>query len=305
MHATKNLLTLGYDFQILIMPWVNFHSHSHFCDGKAAPEEFIIAAISKGFPAYGYTSHAPVPFSSPWNIPVGKLQDYISEISRIKTKYAGEIRVYTGLEVDYIDGLWGRRVPELVDIPLDYFIGSVHYIGKFPDGTGFCFDGQPDGFFSGMEQLYQNDFRRAITGYYHSVMRMVEQDNPDVVGHMDKIKMHNSVRPYLNETDKWYTDLVNESLEVIRQKGCIIEVNTRGLYKHNPPLLYPGRSILERIHEKNIPVMLNSDSHHPDEIEAGYSQAAALLLEIGFKSVRTLMDGNWQDVAFDEKGLLI
>lgn len=287
------------------MSWVNFHSHSQFCDGKAAPEAFIAAAINKGFPAFGCTSHAPVPFDSHWNMAADRLQEYLKEIRRLKIKFNGEIQVYTGLEVDFIDGHWGHYMPELKNTILDYYIGSVHYIGRYPDGSFFCFDGKPEGFFSGIEVLFQNDFRKAITAYYNSVAHMVEYDTPDVIGHMDKIKMHNSVHPYLNEEEKWYTNLVDESLELIKQKGCIVEVNTRGLYKHNPPLLYPGAWILERIFKKKIPVMLNSDSHHPDEIENGFSYAAALMHEIGFRTLRILLDGRWQDAAFNENGLVL
>jgi len=287
------------------MPWVNYHSHSLYCDGKAVPEDFIKLAIEKGFPAYGYSSHAPVPFASKWNMAMEKLPEYFEELARIKAGFSGKIQVYTGLEIDYIEGLWGYRKSWLDARPLDYVIGSVHYIGRFPDGSYFCFDGQPKAFFRGIELLYQNDFRKAITTYYHFVMRMAEIDCPDIVGHMDKIKMHNCVQPYLNEEAKWYTDLVEETLEVIRQKGCMVEVNTRGLYKHNPPLLYPGPWVLKRLYQKKIPVMLNSDAHHPDEIESGFTHAAALLREIGFKTLRVLIDGKWQDKAFHVKGLVL
>jgi histidinol-phosphatase (PHP family) len=287
------------------MPWVNYHSHSLFCDGKAAPEEFIVAAINNGFKAYGYSSHAPVPFASQWNMPADKLSEYLSEITRIKTKYANEIQVYTGLEVDYIEGLGGLQKSGLGNPLLDYVVGSVHYIGEFPDGSHFCFDGETEAFFKNIEILYQNNFRKAITTYYHSLMRMVEVDNPDVIGHMDKIKMHNSFKPYLNEEDKWYIELVEESLEIIKQKGCIVEVNTRGLYKKDPPVLYPGLWVLERIYQKKIPVMLNSDSHHPNEIELGFSTAAKLLREIGFRTLRILIDGKWLDKAFSEHGMIL
>jgi histidinol-phosphatase (PHP family) len=287
------------------MPWANFHSHSLFCDGKAAPEDFIVAAIKKGFPAYGYSSHAPVPFPSLWNLAPEKLQDYLDEINRLKIKFAGEIQIYTGLEIDYIEGLWGHQLSGLKDTPIDYFIGSVHYIGQFPNGSHFCFDGQPDAFFEGIELLYHNDFRKAITLYYNSVMQMVETDKPDVIGHLDKIKMHNAVHPYLAGEEKWYTNLVEETLEVIRQKGCMIEVNTRGLYKHIPPVLYPGTWVLKRIYQKKIPVILNSDSHHPDEIDLGFAYAAKLLREIGFKLLKVLLDGKWQEKAFNDEGLLM
>jgi len=287
------------------MPWVNYHSHSLFCDGKAPAEDFIITAIEKGFQSYGYTSHAPVPFPSRWNMESGRLHEYLDEISRIRLIYGDKIQVYTGLEVDYIDNYWGFRQLGLADGDLDYFIGSVHYINRFPDGTFFCFDGQPEAFFKGIESLYKKNFRKAITDYYNNLRLMVENEKPDIIGHMDKIKMHNSVSAYFNEEDKWYRDEVVKTLDLIAEKGCIVEVNTRGLYKHNPPMLYPGKWVLEQAFQRKIPVMVNSDAHHPDEIESGFIPAAETLKDIGYKYLRILLDNTWQDLPFDETGLKI
>jgi histidinol-phosphatase (PHP family) len=289
---------------LLYMSWANYHSHSLFCDGKAAPEDFIIAAIAKGFCAYGFSSHAHVPFPSHWNMDISRLDEYLNEVLRLRSAYAGKIEIYTGLEVDYIDGQWGFGSSGLKDKKLDYVIGSVHYIGCLPDGSFFFFDGQPDAFFRGIEILYQNDYRKALTGYYHSVRSMIEQERPDIVGHLDKIKMHNTVRPYFNEGEKWYKEQVEETLGLIAQNGCILEVNTRGYIKQNPPMLYPGKWVLERAFQYNIPVMLNSDAHHPEEIDAGFSNAAAILKDIGYESLRVLLDGRWQDMPFNENGLL-
>jgi histidinol-phosphatase (PHP family) len=303
--AAKKTINFRPSLELWNMPWVNYHSHSLFCDGKALPEEFIKPAVGKGFPAFGYSSHAPVPFASRWNMAADKLPGYRAELARIKSDYADRIEVYAGLEVDYIEGLWGYRQSGLHQQGFDYCIGSVHYIGRFPDGSHFCFDGEPDAFFKGIGALYHHDFTRAIRNYYQSVMRMVEVDKPDIIGHLDKIKMHNSVKPYLNEEETWYIDLVEETLEVIRKHGSILEVNTRGLYKHNPPLLYPASWVLKRALEKKIPVMLNSDSHHPDEIESGFDYASAILREIGFRTLRVLLNNQWQDVAFVENGLIV
>jgi len=181
----------------------------------------------------------------------------------------------------------------------------VHYIGQLPDDSHFCFDGQPEGFFQGIELLYHNDFRKAITVYYHAMMRMAEVDRPDIIGHMDKIKMHNAFRPYLNEEEKWYTSLVEDTLEVILQKGGMVEVNTRGLYKTHPPFALSGEMGAGMHSPKKIPILLNSDAHHPDEIDSGFSYAAELLREIGFQSLRVLIDGKWQDKAFDKEGLIL
>jgi histidinol-phosphatase (PHP family) len=286
------------------MPWANYHSHSHYCDGKAAPEDFIIAAVKKGFPAYGFSSHAPVPFASRWNMEREKLPEYIEEISRIKQLYSEIIQVYTGLEIDYIDGQWGYQLSGLKVPSFDFIIGSVHYIGQLPDGSHFCFDGQPEAFFEGIEILYKNDFRKALINYYSLLRCMVETDVPDIIGHMDKIKMHNTVKTYFREDEKWYVKEVEHTLDLIARCNCIVEVNTRGLYKHDPPLMYPSAWVLERIYKKGIPVMLNSDSHHPDEIDLGFTYAASVLRDIGFKTLMVLFNGKWQGKPFNDMGYL-
>ena len=38
---------------------------------------------------------------------------------------------------------------------------------------------------------------------------------------------------------EWYRKQVKETLDLIAEKGCIMEVNSRGLYKHDPPLVIP------------------------------------------------------------------
>jgi histidinol-phosphatase (PHP family) len=133
---------------------------------------------------------------------------------------------------------------------------------------------------------------------------MVQKERPDIVGHMDKIKMHNTVRPYFSEEDPWYREQVEESLYLISRTGCIMEVNTRGYYKHDPPLLYPGKWVLERAFDLRIPVLLSSDAHHPDEIESGLSYAAGILKDIGYRTLRILLDGRWEDRSFSERGLV-
>ena len=286
------------------MPWVNFHSHSLFSDGKAAPEEFVKSAVSKKFAAFGCSCHSPVPFNTRWNMDAGRLDEYLLEIARIRLVYKDVIEVYAGLELDYLEGVPHLPVSVLKKKGCHYILGSVHFIDRFPDGSWFSFDGKPDVFFNAVEIIYKNDFRKAITSYYEKTRQMIDRDCPDVVAHMDKIKMHNTVRPYFDEEAEWYRKQVNETLDLIAEKGCIMEVNTRGLFKQKPPLLYPGPWVIKQAHQRGIPVMLNSDAHHPDEIDFGFAETALLLKQTGYKTLRILHQDTWQDVPFNEKGIL-
>jgi histidinol-phosphatase (PHP family) len=285
------------------MSWVNYHSHTLFCDGKAEPEAYLKHALLNNFAAWGFSAHAPVPFPSVWNMPANQLDAYLAEIHRLKMAYNGRMEVYAGLETDFIPEISVDNLPDRSRF--DYIIGSVHYMGRWPDGSHFCFDGQPEMFFSGIESLYKNNFREAITAYFRLMMRMVKEIKPDIVGHLDKIKMHNSFQPYLDEKAAWYVKLVEETLDLIRHTGSILEVNTRGLYKHNPSIFYPGEWIVERALQKKIPLVINSDAHHPDDLLSGFPAALQLLGQMGCKTLRVLLGGRWQDVPFTHEGLLI
>ena len=48
----------------------NYHSHSLYCDGRASMEDFVRFALSEGFTSYGFSSHAPLPFSTAWTMAV-------------------------------------------------------------------------------------------------------------------------------------------------------------------------------------------------------------------------------------------
>ena len=65
-------------------------------------EDFIRFAISEGFSSYGISSHAPLPFSTAWTMEWDRMDDYLSEFSRLKEKYADKIELAIGLEIDYL-----------------------------------------------------------------------------------------------------------------------------------------------------------------------------------------------------------
>ena len=60
-------------------------------------------ALSEGFTSYGFSSHAPLPFSTAWTMEWDIMDDYLSEFHRLKEKYAGRIELYIGLEIDYLN----------------------------------------------------------------------------------------------------------------------------------------------------------------------------------------------------------
>ena len=66
------------------------------------------AARAAGYGVLGFSSHAPLPFPTDWNMPLERLDDYAAEIRRLAADWAAEdppLDIYLGLEIDWIEGL--------------------------------------------------------------------------------------------------------------------------------------------------------------------------------------------------------
>jgi histidinol-phosphatase (PHP family) len=251
----------------------------------------------------GFSGHCPVPFENKWSISKNQLQLYFQEIAENKSRYKNLIQVYKGLEVDFIPGIIDLNDPWLKTFPLDYTVGSVHFVGTYQNGRSWEIDGPHKIFLDGLQKIYHGDVIEVVRRYFQLTRQMVRTACPDIIGHMDKIKMQN--RGIWNEDDGWYQKEILNTLEEISATDAIIEVNTRGIYKKLTSEPYPGRWILKKIHEMNIPIQLNSDAHHPSEITKNFKQMAILLKSLGFSNLWILHDHEWQPVPFWEDGLLI
>jgi histidinol-phosphatase (PHP family) len=279
--------------------WTNYHTHTDFCDGKKSIAEVVAAAKEMTMPVIGFSSHAPLPFECKWSMRPSQLNSYLSEIKTIKL-LDKSIDIYAGLEVDFIPG---KTSPSSFRHQLDYVIGSIHFVDTFEDGQRWEIDGPYSSFRTGLDKIFQNDMKAAVLRYLELTRQMITESSPDIIGHLDKIKMQNKERTLYKEDEAWYQDAMRQTLRVIREAGSIVEVNTRGMYQGKTTTAYPSPWIIEEISKMNIPVTLSSDAHHPEDLVNGFSAAAKILLQAGIKKIRILSEGKWRDVSFDEHGI--
>jgi histidinol-phosphatase (PHP family) len=278
------------------MKLYNLHTHCHYCDGQGEPEEYVRAAIGAGFHTLGFSSHAPVPFTNTFAIADEEsLGKYCLEIRSLQQKYSHRINIFLGLEMDYIEGMTGNFDLTRNTYGLDYVIGSVHLVRNGAEERLWFIDGpRVESFDNGLREVFGGDIRKAVTAYYDQVNRMISTQKPDIVGHFDKIKMHNKGR-YFQEDEPWYSDLIMETLENIKTTGAIVEVNTRGIYKKRSDDLYPGIRALEHMNTMNIPIALSADAHKPDEINGYYPEALQILRGIGFRKMMYFSGSGWKE----------
>jgi histidinol-phosphatase (PHP family) len=278
--------------------WTNYHTHTSYCDGKASIREVIDSAQRQGLGSLGFSSHAPLPFERKWCMKPDELNQYLAEIS--SAKRSESLEIYAGLEVDFIPG---SISPSTFRQKLDYVIGSVHFVDEMPDGNRWEIDGPYEEFLKGLNQIFKGNIKAGVCRYLELTRQMIRDGTPDIVGHLDKIRMQNKEKSTFNENENWYRQEIRKTLSIAREAGCIVEINTRGWYQGKITTPYPSPWVIDEISKLDIPVTLSSDAHHPDDLINHFPKAADMLLGAGIKKIRILTDGKWRDVRFDEHGI--
>lgn len=274
----------------------NYHTHSHYCDGKGDIKEYIEMAISKGLTHLGFSGHAPVPFENTFAISNDKYNDYCSKINRLKEEYNDKIKIFLGLEIDYIPGISDNFSTLINEGNLDYCIGSVHLVNKNKDNNLWFIDGsKQETYDEGLNRVFGGDIKAAVKAFFHQTNDMLTSQHPDILGHFNKVVMHNKER-YFSSSDKWFINLVYETLEIVKSTDCVCEINTRGLYKGRYYDYYPSKDIIQIMNNMEIPVVVSTDAHCPDELDK-YEGVFEFLKAIKYRHVM-YFDKIWREIVF-------
>lgn len=251
------------------MSLTNYHTHSNYCDGKATLREMVEFAVAHGFTALGFSGHCPLPFENTYSIT--DYEGYCREVRALKEEFKDRIEISLGLEIDYVPGMLEDFAPLIEQGGLEYTIGSVHLIPApdiKPRGNEdlWMIDGSRyETYDEGLMKHYYGDIRRGVRAYFHQENAMLERNRPTILGHPDKIAMHNRDR-YFHEDEPWYEELALETLSLVHELGLICEVNTRGIYKGRHPDYYPSRRLIQQMKQWRIPLIVSTDAHAPDDL---------------------------------------
>jgi len=264
----------------------NYHTHSHYCDGKGNIEDYIIYAIEHNFTHLGFSAHSPLPFKNNFSIQEEKLDEYSNEIDKLREKYKNKIKIYKSLEMEFIPKLSENFEKLQKRINAKYTLGGIHMVNnpEMPEKLWFI-DGPDQKVYDlGLKELFNNDIKKAVTRFYEQTNLMLETQKPDIIVHFDKIVMHNKDR-FFSESEPWYTKLVNETIDLIKEQNTICEINARGIYKNRYHDYYPSTKLLKQLKDENIPITLSADAHKPEEINILWNKMLTDIINIGFKEV--------------------
>ena len=240
----------------------DYHMHSRFSDGRAAPEAYISPAIEAGLNEIGFSEHLTLfKESLDWSMNISDVARYIKYIKGLQES-TKNIIIKTGLEVDFFAGKEKEIQSYIGKLELDYVIGSVHYLGENTVDMG------PE-FYEG------KNLDRLFELYFKQVSAAAASGLFDIIAHCDLIRIY-GFRPSFDQ-ESLYRNLA----ENLRIHDVAFEVNTNG---RNRPIadFYPDRQFLKIFREENVPVCVNSDAHMPSRVGQYFDEAYDLLRSAGF-----------------------
>ncbi|MAB77397.1 MAG: histidinol-phosphatase [Verrucomicrobiales bacterium] len=242
------------------------HMHTPLCKhAEGHPVEYMERGIEQGLAGIIFTCHSPMPngFSHQVRMAQEQFDEYINLIAEAEYQAPDDFEVRLGMESDFFPGMeeWLGELHDSADF--HYILGSVHW--HLPEYLDVFWHGDPEGF---SDQYFEHLAESAETGLFDCLA------HPDLVKNASPDKWNfNKIQPQ-----------VEKALDRIARTGVAMEINTSGLNKAFPEM-NPGPQMLSLMAQRDIPVVVGSDSHTPGRVGENFLTALDLLEKAGYDYV--------------------
>lgn len=253
---------------------VDYHTHHYRCGhADGTMEAYVEQAIAVGLNEIGLSDHSPIYHlgEAPHPLPriamsQHELPNYVREMAEIRDRYAGKIIVRLGVESDYVLG-WDEHFRNLWrQYPLDYVIGSVHWVSNWLIFSRTLPEGRT------VDEMYEE--------YLLTTQAAARSGVYDIIGHLDCLKTAG------HQPTTAIGPLFEKTVRVLGESNVAVELNTSGWRKHCDDC-FPNTEILARCRHYGVPVTLSSDAHEPRHVAADFDRAVTLLREVGYHEIAT------------------
>jgi len=273
------------------LQYEDWHTHNALCrHAVGSIEDYIRKAIKLNLNVIGVSDHFPYEYLSSeipslkdipyegYAMPTNNLESYILQLDNLKEKYLDQIHVRTAFEIDFFkhqNHMLNKYLKNYTD-KLDYILGSVHVL--FGKAGVFAFD---DGRFLNKYNEYDvND--EIYIEYYDSLQVMINSPtfDLDIVTHFDLPKKFDKKV----EDKEIVMEKVIETLELVKKHDLTVEINTSGLRKKVKEQ-YPSLEIIKILYDLDIPILLGSDAHKPEDVAYEFKNITKMVKNVGFNQL--------------------
>ncbi|MEG1291639.1 MAG: histidinol-phosphatase HisJ family protein [Lachnospiraceae bacterium] len=245
------------------------HMHTHFSgDSDANFMEMVNAAQNSHLDGICFTDHLDLDYP---NAPEEFLLDipsYFKEYFKVQD-HCSSFPICIGLEIGLQPHL-AHSLPQIThSYPFDFVIGSSHVVHHQDPYY-------PEYYFGKTED-------EAYLEYFESILENLSAfDCFDVYGHIDYVVRYGPNTNTYYTYDK-FSDVLDEILRTLIQKGKGIELNTGG-FKYGLGHPNPTEAILKRYKELGGSIItIGSDAHKPEHVAYDFQKVSAILKHAGFE----------------------
>ena len=240
--------------------------HTFLSDGKDTHEDMVASAEFKGMPEIGFSDHISIK-PVDWAMDNSNIPTMVEKVQSLQGDGNSTMKIKLGAEVDYYPGL-EKEIANLINsIPLDFTIGSVHFI----DDWNFDTDIRP---------YDQIDIDKFYIDYFKLVQQSAKSGLFDIIGHCDLAKKFKYYPSFRLER------LYEETAKIFRKADVVVELNTSGRIKPCEEF-YPSAVFLEKLAKHKVPITLGSDAHVEQNIGQFFDEAVSELKLLGYKEIVT------------------
>ena len=197
----------------------------------------------------------------------------------MQLEFGDRLAVLRGFEAevvptdDYVDRMLSLRSCH----DFDYIVGSVHHVnGISIDESGELYRAAVDA---------SGGFEPFAERYYDTVRRMIEGLRPEIVGHLDLVKLHAPAGA--DQATGRIRRAAAGALDAARAHGCILDLNTAAWRKglEDP---YPSPWLVRLASATGLSFCFGDDSHGPAQVGFGLERAKRYLLAHGVTAITVL-----------------
>ena len=259
------------------MRYSNLHTHSIFSDGKGTLRDNVEAALERNMLSLGFSDHSFTACDTSYCMKLEDYASYIREAEALKREYEGRIPLFVGIECDYFS--------EIDKSAFDYTIASVHYIIR--NGVCYPIDHTPRQQEECIRDAFGGNVIDMAKCYFDMITEHAYKLRPTFIGHFDVINKF-SLMP---EQSDEFREISLASMREIMKVCPYFEVNTGGIARGWRKTPYPNDYLLEYLRDNGGEVLLNGDTHAPENMTFWFDEAVDMLRSMGFDHISMLADG--------------
>lgn len=245
-----------------------FDDHVHSCfsiDSDASIAALCQAALAAGLSGLAITDHFDTdPLDTGYGVyDFGRIRTAVEQARRV---YGGRLAILTGAEVCFQPPFTRRVVDFLGACPLDFVLGSVHYVRRELVRCSY-FARHPAG--------------EAYDAYFAAVEETVASGLFDSVGHLDVIRRYGlETGAPLDLEPHW--PRIERILRLMIDRGTALEINASG-WRRGCGGPFPLEAILRRYGELGgRRITAGSDAHSVAQVGCDVARALDLARRLGF-----------------------